>query len=355
VTESADRYEMLWDCSHCGTDALLALSQRFCPTCGSPQDPTQRYFPSDEEKVAVEDHPLMGADKVCRACDTPNAAAATYCVGCGADLADARGIEARSDVVVGVGEAFQGESAADAKAEARARMDAARAAAMGKTPAAPPKAGMGWLGWSILLAVGGGIVALILFFTWTREVGVTVQSLAWERTIVVEAFGEVSDSAWCDELPAGAKGVRRSKEKKGTKQVPDGETCVMRKKDLGDGTFKEVKECTPKTKEEPVMADMCRFTIDKWSEARTEKASGGGKEPAPEWPKVTLAKTGECRGCEREGAKQERYIITFARDGGTTQECDVDRARWDAAAPGQAWKGAARMMGGALACDTLKP
>ena len=53
------RYEMLWDCPRCETPKLLGLSHRNGPTCGAPQDPTKRYFPKDEDKVAVEDHPFV--------------------------------------------------------------------------------------------------------------------------------------------------------------------------------------------------------------------------------------------------------------------------------------------------------
>jgi hypothetical protein len=36
-------YEMLWDCGYCATRALLGKSHRFCPSCGAPQDPIERY------------------------------------------------------------------------------------------------------------------------------------------------------------------------------------------------------------------------------------------------------------------------------------------------------------------------
>ena len=49
-------YEMLWDCEYCGTDKLLGVSQKFCPNCGSAQNAEKRYFPKDDEKVAVADH-----------------------------------------------------------------------------------------------------------------------------------------------------------------------------------------------------------------------------------------------------------------------------------------------------------
>ena len=69
-------YEMLWDCEYCGMEKLLGVSQRYCPGCGSAQNPSTRYFPEDSDKVAVADHKYMGADRQCSACDAPNAAIA---------------------------------------------------------------------------------------------------------------------------------------------------------------------------------------------------------------------------------------------------------------------------------------
>jgi len=57
---------MLWDCEFCGTKKLLGKTHRFCPNCGAQQDPKARYFPSDEEKVAVKDHVYVGVDKISR-------------------------------------------------------------------------------------------------------------------------------------------------------------------------------------------------------------------------------------------------------------------------------------------------
>ena len=45
MAEQETYYEMLWDCPQCGTLGLLGDSHRHCPTCGTAQDPTKRYFP----------------------------------------------------------------------------------------------------------------------------------------------------------------------------------------------------------------------------------------------------------------------------------------------------------------------
>jgi hypothetical protein len=79
-------YEMLWDCAYCGTRKLLGKTHRFCPGCGAPQDPTRRYFPSDEDKVLVENHEYVGADRLCGACGSAMGARAAHCTQCGSPM-----------------------------------------------------------------------------------------------------------------------------------------------------------------------------------------------------------------------------------------------------------------------------
>lgn len=79
-------YEMLWDCKFCGQKKLLGLTHRFCAGCGAPQDPAARYFPPDDEKVAVLDHPFVGADLACPACKQPMSRAAKCCTHCGSPI-----------------------------------------------------------------------------------------------------------------------------------------------------------------------------------------------------------------------------------------------------------------------------
>lgn len=352
-------FEMLWDCPACGTSKLFGIQHRHCPACGSPQDPNARYYPSEEDKVAVQHHVYQGADLLCPACSTPNAAAAQFCVGCGSPIgSDAKQAHGRAEHQVGAGQAFTGESIKDARADARARRDAQvrQELGKGKPPASP---GMS-RGLKIGLIVGGvllvvSIIVFVLFF-WKREAAMEIEGHAWARTIEVEVFDTVRDSAWCDEMPSGARHVTKSREQRSTKKVEDGKECVKKRKDNRDGTFKEVEECKPKYRDEPVYDQKCRFEIDKWAVRRTEEAKGQGKSPEPSWPTVKLAKTGSCKGCEREGARKESYVLRLLdKAKGEAHECEVDKAKWDQAEPGAQWKVEVKVMGGGLDCDTLAP
>ena len=261
--EDVGTYEMLWDCTYCGTGKLLGLTHRHCPSCGAAQDPTRRYYPSDEDKVAVHNHRFAGADLVCPGCQTPNSAASGFCTGCGMPLDGAKAAVGRSDQVAGPGQGFQGETVGAAKAEARAR----REAMAGSASVAVKKEGMS-TGLKIGLIVGG--VALVIgallfvFVFWKKEIGLTVEGHSWERAIAVEQFKEVTESDWCDRMPRKARKLSESKAVRETKKIKDGETCKTRRKDNRDGTFKQVKECKPKFREEPVYDRKCRYKIDKW-------------------------------------------------------------------------------------------
>lgn len=357
--EELGTYEMLWDCPACGTPKLLGIQHRHCPACGSPQDPERRYYPSDEDKVAVQDHVYQGADKICPACTTANAGAAQFCVGCGSPLeGDAKEAAARSEQQVGDHEGFGGESVKDARDEARTRQHAHRQQAMGK-PAASPSPGMS-RGLKIGLIVGGialvlGILIFVLFF-WKKEAQVEVQGHQWARTIEIQTFKEVRESRWCDQMPRKARRVTKRKEKRSTKKVKDGETCVKKRKDNRDGTFKQVKECKPKYREEPVYDQKCSYEIDKWVTERTAKAEGQGKDPAPSWPAFELKREGSCKGCQREGPRKESYTLLFVDSKeGESYECEVEASRWSSAEVGSKWKAEVGVVTSSIDCDDFEP
>jgi hypothetical protein len=354
-SEDVGTYEMLWDCPYCGTPKLLGLTHRHCPNCGGAQDPGRRYYPSDADKVAVQDHVYAGADKVCAACGSPSGGRAEFCGNCGGPLAGAKEAAGRGDQVAAMGQAFAGESIRDVQAEERARRQALADAAAGKQPTKKMSRGL-----RIALVVGGIVLLLVVvvlvLLLWKREVQLTLDAMSWKRTIDVERFEGVSDSEWCDRMPSQAYGVSRRREVREHKKVPDGEECTTRRVDNKDGTFKEKQECTPKYREEPVYADKCHFTIDKWHTVRTEESSGRAKSPAPSWPSPSLARTGQCKGCEREGPRKATYTLHLVDTAGSkTHECDVDEAKWNAAEPGSKWIAEVGVVTSSLDCDSIAP
>ena len=351
-SEDQGSYEMLWDCPACGTEKLLGVTHRFCPACGTPQDPEGRYFPSDDQRVAVADHKLVGRDRTCAACDTPNANEANNCMGCGSPLDGAKEVDLRGDVVTADGVAFEGQSGADAKAAKREKRDHASAVAQGQ--AGPVKEAADAKSSRRKWVAGGGTAAAgaAALMLWSSAVELEVSGHSWERAIEIESFGAVQDGAWCSNTPSDARNVSSHRKVKSHKKVADGETCTNRRVDNGNGSFSQRRECTPKFRKEPVYDQWCDYTVDRWHREREETASGSALDPAPEWPAAKLAKTGDCIGCEREGARSESYTVHFLDHEKADHDCKYTEVRWRSYPLASKWAGEVGVMGG-LDCDEV--
>jgi len=347
-------YEMMWDCKYCGQKKLLGLTHRFCAGCGGPQDPAARYFPPEDEKVAVADHPFVGADVACPACKQPMSRAAKCCTHCGSPIDKGVEVARRADAMVGGGPVSAAGPTGGGFAAGQYGPDAVMTPGGLAAAPAPKK------GFPVLLAVLGGLgavliaVVLVVIF-WKREGVFQVTGHAWERSIAVEKFELFKKTAWCDERPSGGRELSRRREQRGTTQVKDGETCQTKKKDNGNGTYKEVKECKPKFKSEPVMSDRCDFEVTDWRTTRTLAEKGASPTDPPKWPAVTLGRAGTCLGCEREGPRSEKYTVKFAdsKDKTADASCDLPEARWTTFAKGSKWKGKVRVLTGGIDCDAL--
>jgi len=341
-------YEMLWDCRFCGQKKLLGLTHRHCPNCGAPQDPDARYFPSDAEKVPAKQHQYYGADVRCAHCGVANSRNSKHCGGCGAPLERAAEVARRQDQV-DTGTGFSADTPVRAKEEREAP------AVADVEPAGVPKAGSAArtaLRAGCLLVVVA-IVAAVALALWKKSGGLTVVGHTWKREIDVERYGPVSDSAWCDQTPFAARNVTRRREVRSHERVEDGQDCHTRRVDRGNGTFSETQECTPRYRDEPVYSDRCYFTVDKWTKLRSETATGASVTDAPRWPETSLARSGTCEGCEREGPRRETYTVVFQDDGSREHPCDFDEQRWASFSDGSQWKGALGVVGGGLDCGSV--
>lgn len=357
------RYEMLWDCPACGTSKLLGLTHRHCPGCGSPQDASKRYFPPPGEEVAVENHPFQGRDKQCAGCDTPNAASAGFCTSCGAPLDGSKEVRTRGEQTA-TPAGFSADSAKSATEEHRAAQQAEREAAMarhaeasghGAPPAPEPsKGGKGtWvvLAFAALLALSCGV-----FLFWKKDAAVVVSGHHWERSIEVETLALTQQSAWKEQVPSGAQGVSCRQEQRDTRQVQDGQTCVDKRQDKGDGTFAVTQECTPNYRSEPVYGEKCSYTALTWTVSDTRKAAGKGVTPAPSWPAITLGATGNFVGAQREGKRSESYTLQLVNEADKSAlSCTLPESKWSSMADGSRWKAQVGVISGAVDCTAMSP
>lgn len=306
-------YEMMWDCQYCGQAKLLGLTHRHCPGCGAPQDASRRYFPPDHEKVAVQDHQFVGGDLLCPSCRQAMSRRCVHCTFCGSPMAGGKDVGLKQDLP---------------------RWPPGQAP--GQAPAAKKKSKAPWIISLVILAV---ICLVTLRACVKKDVTVTVTHHGWSREITVERFEEVEKKGACSSVPRDARVKSRRK----------GEpVCTQKKIDNGDGTFKEKQVCS-----EPV--EQCTYAVSEWHEARTAKISGG-PEQAPAWPATGITRTGECQGCEREGARTELYTVYFENDA-TKKElsCDLNSAtRWKSYEVGAKYRAKIFVIGGGLDCGSLE-
>jgi hypothetical protein len=308
--ESEGFYEMLWDCDHCGQQGLLGKSQRHCPECGAPQNPDKRYFPSPEQQKRVEGHSYEGADRHCPACNAPMSAKGTNCTKCGSPLDGSQEV--------------RGVVSAPAPVKKRRRIWPYVVAA--------------------LLLLG---FAIWYFFIRTRDAEVTVTAHRWERVVTVEQFGDYTESAWRDQLPADASFPSCHRKQRSTRKVQTGEECHTEKVDKKDGTFEQVRRCRPTYRDEPVDGEWCTFQVRRWKQVDAVRAAGSGLQPA--WPaQLPAADVPATLGAKRAAGRKETLILQLGAD-----SCEVSDATWKKYSDGQKVKVEVRARSGKVVCGSL--
>jgi len=350
MTEQADGnvYEMLWDCEFCGSQKLLGKTHRFCPVCGAAQNPEWRYMPSDDEKVAVHDHVYVGADKICPACGTAGAGNAEFCGRCGSPFEGAETVKTQRSRTKAEGDRFETE-------DLTARQDHEQDILLGRAQAEDKPEAKGnrrllylVVGVAILVVIG---ILVVVF--WKKEATVTVAEHRWEREIDIEELKAESGKGSCGSVPGDAYNIDRRTEQVDTRQEPDGEECHTVQRDQGDGTMREEQVCETKYRPVTVMGEVCYYTVNRWREARSVKAEGGLDDPVV-WPNVDLSRSGDCVGCEREGDRDEQYLLILNTEDGDTYECPLDEPDWRATALGTAFTVKIGVVTGDADCDTLE-
>ncbi|MBN1565488.1 MAG: zinc ribbon domain-containing protein [Anaerolineae bacterium] len=354
--KEAGTYQMLWDCKFCGTEKLLGITHRHCPNCGAAQDPTQRYFPAEEDMVALEDHQYVGADKICPACQQPNSAASTYCTECGADLATGEAAP-----TFGARDLGTGIADSDTRRDVVQDNFNAEMARIGVTKADDHPVFLGLR--KQQLVIGGVIAAVIVIIgaiifavTYRSEKSGTISALTWERTIDIEEFQQIRGEDWDESVPGDAYNEDCREKQRGTKQIEDGpphEEC--KDVDQGDGSFKRECRMVQDYRSATEVDDWCTYTVDRWLKTREVTASGTTKnDPPPTWPDYTLATGTSVKrfGQERAGSQHESYRVVLDLDG-DTKTCSFDQAQWETFVAGSKIEVGVGISGGPD-CDTLK-
>jgi hypothetical protein len=341
-------YEMIWDCKFCGSKNLPAKTHKFCPSCGAAQDPATRRYPSDEEKIAVQNYVSRGTDKICPSCSTPNFGDAQFCQQCGAPMEKAASAQTVGSERRHEDQQFGAGAERDIEKE-RFESEMRRVGVLTDQPKRNNLMMYILIGVIVLVVVG---IAVAVF--WKRESVAYVSGHEWIRAIAIEAFMPIEADAWCDAMPNDAYNVSRRSEERSVRRVQEGETCEVERVDQGDGTYREQRVCSPVYREEPVYDDRCYYTVDRWQQSRIVNLTGASLSDAPRWPETSIQRSGTCIGCEREGDRDEEYVLLLRADE-NEYRCVVPFDQWQDAAVESTWTLNISVVTGQPDCGSLEP
>ncbi|MGN6827580.1 hypothetical protein [Paucibacter sp. M5-1] len=153
----------------------------------------------------------------------------------------------------------------------------------------------------------GGLLLLIVLLAlplgWRlfgpRGVDVELTRKTWRFEIKVEKRVDESGSAWCEDMPAGAREIER------------------RRLDAPGGA-----------------ADHCRFMQPQWRSQYTVRSEGDARTPA-QWPQPALSELPPDRlGAQRLGQRQAFFEAHLRAGEGQVWTCKLSEAHWSALALG---------------------
>jgi len=352
---SEKHYEMLWDCQFCGSEKNLGKTHRFCPNCGAPQNPDSRYYPSDEEKVAVEDHKFVGVDVTCPACTQLNSADAEFCQQCGSPLTEGAKAKTLDEETKRAGGLFASSGSRDLVQE---KHDAEMERIGVKPKEKNKNKGSNIKIFAIIGVIIAALIGAFIVLNMTESATVVADSHEWERTVSVDEYAHVTQSNWESSRPSWDNVSKSSCQRKqrGTKQVADGQTCKTVRKDNGDGTFRQSQQCTTKYRDEPVYENWCVWSGNTWDDSYSRVTSGVGLDPQPYYEDVSLNCEGQNRvGCER-ATYSGQYDVNFTGNENRTYTCGFPQEEWSNIAIESVWSIEVRRVdANAGLCDTLEP
>jgi hypothetical protein len=323
-----------WDCPQCGCKGNRG-SELKCKQCNKIRGNEVKFYVEDDAAEVIDqkklERALSGADWICQFCDAINPAGGASCKSCHAERTEK-------------------------KREVKEILD---------QPASPPPPKKKSSTMKIVGAVLGGLALMCgagFFICGSSERQLTLAEVSWERTVEVEKYGTVTEEAWANELPSGARVQSTTSKVHHTDHIQTGTHTVSKdvdekvqtgtrtvkvgKKDMGNGYFEDITKEEPvyehRTKtvtreepvyrDDPVYKDWATYQIEKWHKDRVEKAAGSDTSPA--WPELRLT-----AGKEREGKKVEKYVAVFKDEKGkqwTWKEAPLEK--WQGLKVGQGYK-----------------
>ena len=306
---------LIWECPSCNTQNPGPI--KTCTSCGAPQPEDVEFLQVDQEKFNfIKDEALIrmakaGPDIHCPWCGTRNPSTAKLCSNCGGELSQG-------------GKPRQTGGAVKTVAEAHARPPETPAEA-GRKPLSTRNVIIGVIILAVLCVVGYFIIRGIIK---TDEIKATVTDVYWERSIGINEYMEVTQSAWQDELPADADVISCSMEYRYTSDEPQpnatevcGEPYTV---DTGTGVGEVVQHCVYE-----VYDDLCDYRAWEWQPIAPVTAFG--YDLAPYWPALDLTRN------QMETDRTESYTIDFQGPKRDYAYSTTDLDLFLQAEPGSSW------------------
>ena len=340
VKKTVGYVELEWTCPNCQT--RNPGPNKFCNGCGAPQPQDVAFEQPAQEKLLTDAAKVQqakaGPDVHCPFCNARSPAGAEFCGACGASLSQATARE--HGKVLGAHRDTPAAEIACPSCGAPNPADAGRCQKCGaplpgaeKVKASPAPARP--LNRKFLL-LGAGLIGLCLaalcifglLSTRTQEKTASVQQVAWERSVAIEALGPVEREDWADALPSDAEDVSCREARRGTSDSPEPgaiEVCgTPYTLDSGSGFGEVVQDCVYE-----VYDDLCSYTVLDW--APIDQVTASGSDLAPYWPQPSLASD------QRLGAQEEVYRVVLVTEDGRYVYEPSGEAEFSRFIPGSTW------------------
>jgi ribosomal protein L40E len=351
--ETVGYVNLEWTCKRCGSKN--PGTTKICSSCGNVMSETDKFeLPAQQELIkdeAVIAKAERGPDVTCKYCGARNAAGATSCSQCSADLTEATAREAGA--VLG---AFSDEKKPDVKCPYCGELNPATAlkcsncaGSLAVRPvdqakahaAAPVKVSRVPLFIGIGMLVVAVIVCGLLFFR-TSDTSAAVRGVQWQRAIEIMEERPVQHETWRDQIPSSAAVGACELKVRGTQDQPApnaekicGTPYTI---DTGTGAGKVVQDCQYQVK-----GDWCAYTQLEWTVVDSVVAKGA--DANAKWPMVNL------HSDQREGDRQESYVVLFSSDGKEYQLTVASASDLAKYVVGSRWKLKVNALGGVLGAE----
>ena len=370
-------YEGKWRCLRCST---VNLGRNLnCLTCGVKRSDDVEFFLEDDAPVVSAADLLnqanAGADWICRYCSGNNRAFEKQCSSCGSRrseqdkqlIKETRGINDWSEA-----------------AQKAARTAAVQAQNFQSSQ--PKKSFFSSRFFKFALLGAGGLMAMLIALfavlvyisTLSYPAELEVANLEWTRTIALEEYKTVAETAWEGEVPKEARVQSSERAVHHTDKVADGTRTVPETytEQVSDGTeryvcgktskkngyfedkycertkYKTVTRTRNRTetvyKNVPVYKIRYKYLIDKWVAAGEKTTSG--TDFNPQWATV---QTDNVR--TREGKRTESYNLICKELGGDNKlhKINLTADNWSKFKTGEHLHGKTNFFGDLISIDEL--